>query len=87
MFSNVQQEGSERIAEVAAEAAAEAVGGGRDGPAAEAAHAAARSGLSALAAAGREELGGVSRQTEALRQLVEVPLKAWHVRTNASIVW
>ena len=59
----------------AAEAAAEAVGGDLDGPAAAAARRAAASGLAA-SQQGFKGLGGASQHMAALRELVALPLQA-----------
>lgn len=59
----------------AAEAAAEAVGGGPEGPAALAALRAAQMGMLALKGEGLESLGGLSSQVEALRKLVLLPVR------------
>ncbi|KAK9825828.1 hypothetical protein WJX81_000622 [Elliptochloris bilobata] len=56
-------------------AAAEAIGGGADGPAAEAARRAAAAGAAA-AHDGFAALGGLAEQTAALRELVTLPLQA-----------
>ena len=63
-------------AEEAAEHAATAVGGGREGPAAQAAFRAAEIGAAVLKGAAVEKLGGLKTQVEALEKLVLLPIKA-----------
>ena len=62
-------------AQAAADAAAEAVGGGPEGPAAAAARQAAASGL-AVSRQGFVGVGGASAHMAALRELVTLPLQA-----------
>ncbi len=62
-------------AEGAAEHAAKAVGGGREGPAAQAAFRAAEMGAAVLRGAALEQLGGLRSQVEAMEKLVLLPIK------------
>lgn len=62
-------------AEAAAQHAATAVGGGREGPAAQAAFRAAEMGATVLRGAAMEQLGGLKTQVEALEKLVLLPIK------------
>jgi len=75
----------QEAAEKAAEAAAAAVGGGRDGPAAKAAFQAAENGLTALHGDGLEKLGGLTSQIAALEKLVLLPIQVSFVFVSTGL--